>query len=303
MTDWLMPEELTASAYLRMMLMGPAKAGGGKTTTCLVTAPAPVGLMLCENDAAVSEAKRQRADFLTIKYNPPIKNAWAEATNAIMKIRAAAKEKRIKTLVIDPFSELAAKLEEQLLEETNHDGRRAYPVYRQRLAHILTNIFQLEIHIICICHYFESDADKEDMKTGKKVSGRGRFPFLAGSAREKIAGMFNEVVWTEIRNDAPNGRMGLDKQKRVFVTGPDGVWTSGGARSLQGTHVLPADVAALIRTIKDESKRPPNVTPKALAKPYPMNGGQVTELQPPKPFKYAPAVKPKTVNSAPPVRR
>jgi hypothetical protein len=242
--------------------MGPAKGGGGKTTTVLTTSPAPVGILLCEDDSALNEAKRQKAPFVGMRFTAGA-SAWNSAISMLSEVRAAVKANQIKTLVIDPFTDLAFALEQELLTATNNDGRRTYPVYKQRLIHILDNLFQLPIHIIAVCHFLQSESDKENDK-GKKHGGNGRMPMLPGSAAEKIAAKFHDVVWTEVRNDAKEGKLGLDGMRRVFVTGPEGIWTTGGARSLQGTHVLPADVTAFIKTIKDEAKRPPALS---VAKP------------------------------------
>ena len=257
-------DDLEKESYLRLLLMGPPKAG--KSSACVATSPGRVAILLCEGDSALlgparHSPNKQHFGFWRVR-------DWDSMQKALLEVSDEIKRGEIKTVVVDPLSDFAMKLEEQCLNATKNDqgqpdGRRAYPEYNNRLRHLFDQLFRLKAHLIVITHYMETGGELIGNQLEK--TGAGIVPLLAGKARALVAAKFNDVVWMEIRN-----------KQRVFVTGPEGAWGPG-CRSAEGTQIIPADIGGLLklfgltsapRTTSSSTSRP---TSSAPARP---NGGQ-----------------------------
>lgn len=225
---------LERDEFLKILLMGPPKLG--KSTMVIATSPGPVRVLLCESDSALNGARRlapewvKHGDFERIK-------GWDSMMTALKEAKDDVKEGKIKTVVVDPLSDFAARLEADLLASTDNgkgpDGRRAYPEYGRRLRHLIEQLFRLPCHVIVISHYIEVGGGEVQPEGGGEATprtGEGIVPLLAGKARALIAAKFTDVVWFDIR-----------KGERIIETGPTGRWGPG-CRSLDGAQVIPADI-------------------------------------------------------------
>lgn len=237
--------DLENDPYHRMLVMGPPKCG--KSSACVATAPGPVAIILCEADSALKGPVRHspgKDHFIFCRVKD-----WDSMQRALVEVKEAVKTQGVKTIVVDPLSDFATALEEQCLRATwndknEPDGRRAYPEYNNRLRHVFDQLFRLKAHLIVITHYIETGGSLIGDQLDK--TGVGIVPLLAGKARATVAAKFNDVIWMEIRK--------VDgKPQRVFITGPEGAWGPG-CRSLDGTHVLPADVTKLFKRFDEGVK-------------------------------------------------
>jgi hypothetical protein len=229
---------LEKSSYLRLLLMGQPKVG--KTASVVSTAPGPVRVLLCEDDSALLFARE-----LTDKFDFDRIKGWNSMQQALTEAKKDAADGKVKTVVVDPLSDFAYRLEEECLEMSNTsgkgpDGRRAYPEYNKRLRHVIERLFMMPCHVVVITHFIETGGEATEDQTSK--TGEGIVPLLAGKARALVAAKFADVVWMEMR-----------KNERIFVTGPEGRWGPG-CRNIDGTKILPADIGALLKAFKNRGK-------------------------------------------------
>lgn len=221
----LSASELERDRFIKVLLMGPPKAG--KSTCAVATSPGPVRVFLCESDSALQSVRRFKDDFTFERTRTH--EAMLEAT---YEARRDIKKGRIKTLVVDPLSTMAAKLEEHCLKVTRTSSNaenpmKAYPMYGRILRQITEQLLDLKCHVIVITHYIE--VGSSESLDGTPQTGEGIVPMLAGKARATLSAAFPDVVWMDIQ-----------KGKRVLVTGPQGAWGPG-CRSLKDTTIIPAD--------------------------------------------------------------
>lgn len=260
MPAFLDPDALEKFEYLRLGVMGKPKVG--KTTKLIQTSPGPVGVIICENESAIAEAKRQSdAKYgkaskhfsvmnMETKLSPSgsakYQGSWAEVLTMLRDIRAAVSEGKFKTILIDPFNYLGDRLEHECLGSDlpvkNH-GQQAYPIYWNRLTQVMDNLFSLPAHIIMCCHSITDDESD------------GRMPMFSGKAAGIVGGRFPDVIWMELTKDQTMPADD-DGERRVFITGPKGAWGRG-ARNLSGTHIIPANVSDLIELFKGTKKLAP----------------------------------------------
>lgn len=248
---------LERDEFLRLLLMGVPKSG--KTTMVVASSPGPVRVLLCEGDSALNGARRHSPEWVKHGDFERIKG-WKSMADAIQVAKEDAKKGVIKTLVVDPLSDFAAVLEEDLLAATDNgkgpDGRRAYPEYVRRLRHLVEQLFRIPCHVVVISHYIEVGGGEVQPDGGGEPTprtGEGIVPLLAGKARALIAAKFNDVVWFDIR-----------KGERILETGPTGRWGPG-CRSLDGVQIIPADVTkgkdvgirALIKAFREDDASVP----------------------------------------------
>jgi hypothetical protein len=225
----LAASELECDRFIRVLLMGPPKVG--KSVMAIASSPRPVRVFLCESDSALQSARRFVGDRFTFDRTRTHK-AMLESLHTA---RRDVKKGRIKTIIVDPLSTMAGKLEEFCLKQTKthsgaDNGMKAYPMYNRILRQIREQLLDLKCHVIVITHYIESGG--AETADGTPQTGEGIVPMLAGRARAEFSAAFPDVVW-----------MDYQAGKRVLVTGPQGAWGPG-CRSLKDTHVLPADITS-----------------------------------------------------------
>lgn len=263
--------ELSINPFLRELLLGPAKLG--KTSTAVATSPPPVRVILCEDDSALEPALRMTKNFTISNARTPGKGAFKEMMDVLLEAKNDAKAGKIKTLVVDPFSDFAHHVMEESLLNTqtssgNDDGRKAFFEIGRRIDHALDFILSIPCHVIVVSHYTQQSAEIDGQL---KKSGEGVVPMIPGQMRNRMAGKFRNVLWFDVDPKNPN--------ERVIVTGPRGAFGPG-CRSLTGTHLLPADFTALIKTFAENAPKtslaPRTAPPTTTARPplRPVNGGR-----------------------------
>lgn len=237
--------------YLRLLMLGVAKIG--KTSSAICTSPGPVGVILCEDETALREAKRRGAKFnyASLQYDGPNgkpAKVFQPMLDLLLEAKRNAKEGRLKTLIIDPISTFARKLLEEAFANNQtqggkDDGRTAYQEYNRRFDHITDFAMSIPAHLIVVSHYAQVSSEMDGQM---KKSGEGVVPLIPGASRNALAAKFVDVVWFDLDKE--------DREKRVIVTGPRGAWGPG-CRSIHGTHVLPADFTQLIDTFAQDGKK------------------------------------------------
>lgn len=229
--------------YLRLLVLGPPKAG--KTTTAVVTSPGPVLVWNSDQpdglDPAVSwiEDHNLNQEFL---YNRVRSIKDIEA--AFASIHTLIKANKVKTLVWDTITGFSDVLSESCLaafpgNNGVSDGRKAWPEYHRRLADYVQRLRCLPCHVVVTAHFEEwmtDDAKDKNVKAPKV--GQGIVPCLFGKSRQRIGGLFSDVVFLD------------QSEPRSFITSIKGVWGPG-CRHLtpdnsKGVSVVKADIKQLI---------------------------------------------------------
>lgn len=256
--------ELSKNPLMRVLLIGPWKLG--KTTVAITTSPAPVRVVLCEDDSALYPAMQVTDKFTVSTARTLAKGAFAEMQNVLLEAKNDAKAGKIKTLVVDPFSEFAHHLLEEAFVNNktgsgSEDGRTAYGELGRRLDHVLDFMLSIPCHLIVICHHAQVSGEMDGQV---KKSGEGVVPLIPGGMRTRIGGKFSDVLWFDIDPK--------DHGKRVFVTGPRGAYGPG-CRHVHGTRTLPADFTAFLKT---PFREPEVKTQTQVARPplKPITGGR-----------------------------
>jgi hypothetical protein len=239
--------ELSNNPFLRVLLMSPAKVG--KTFVSVTTSPAPVRVILCEDDSALRPVLRITDKFSVSEARKLGKGAFVEMQNVLLEAKNDAKDGKVKTVIVDPFSEFAHHLLEESFEVNKtgsgaDNGMVAYGEYARRLDHIIDYMFTIPCHLIVISHY----ATESPEMTGQiKKQGEGIVPLIPGKMRNRMGGKFGDILWMDIDPK--------DNNKRVFVTGPRGAWGPG-CRHAHGAQIIPADFGELIKLFAAENKKP-----------------------------------------------
>lgn len=248
------------STWLRVLMMGPAKIG--KSCAAISTAPGSRYVIECDPgpEAALLPVRRRTKDFdydivrkSTARPNDPLRNnhyAWTDMMACLKSARDGVAAGKYKTIVLDTLSEFADSLEAQCAQDTFNDkaepdGRRYWYTYEKRLRHVLNNLFLIQAHVIVTSHYIEvggEEAIEVDGNKGTNKRGKGLVPLLGGKARGTIPSMFTDVIFMDMMSG-----------KRVFTTGPLGVWGPG-CRSFEGAMQIDADIGGLIKLFGDLEK-------------------------------------------------
>jgi hypothetical protein len=236
---------LETDSYLRMLVLSWPKKGA--TTHVIATSPKPVRVLLCERtDTALQGAKRETDQFDFERVT-----GFDSMAKFIVEAKKDAKERLIKTVVVDPLNFFADRLMEECVKATvskegNEDGRRAHPEFTRRIKHIINLLQTIPAHLIVVNHYMEVGGDDA---TDKPKNGPGIVPLMPNMAsRSAVAAMFHDVVWFDY---APKDAASYNN--RVFFVGGDGVWGPG-CRSLTKNTPLPAHVGDFIKTIAEQNK-------------------------------------------------
>ena len=278
------------TVHKHILLLGGPKIG--KTRTAGATSPK--GRYVIECDPSPEEAlmplRRVTSEFdydivrkASARPNDLLRSnhyAWADIMKCCKEAREGVAAGRYKTIILDTFSELANSIEDECAQATFNaqgepDGRRYWTVYEKRLRHVLNNLFLNPAHVIITSHYLEvGSEDAITSDTGDKGTpkrGKGLVPLLGGKARGTIPSMFTDVIF-----------MDWAQGKRVFTTGPLGVWGPG-CRSAEGAEQIEADFEALLDFFarggnppKPQAVKSPNpVTP--IRKANPVTSNSVTK--------------------------
>jgi len=234
--------QLDTNVQLRLLILGPAKCG--KSTCAIATAPGPVRVLLCEDDNALRGASRRTKnfDFERVK-------TFQQALKYIVDAKREAAEGKIKTLVVDPLTELAEKMMEECFKESitsngKENGLEAYGLLARRLSHVIDLLRTVPCHVIILTHYIEVGAGLIDGQMDK--TGEGILPLIPGRSRTTLAAKFSDIIWMEARRKA-------GVEERVFVLTPRGSFGPG-CRSLEGKSEIPADIGELLKHFEAQAK-------------------------------------------------
>jgi hypothetical protein len=228
--------ELAIGQRLRVLLLGAPKIG--KTGMCVASSPGPVRVFLCESDSALQFASALRPDFSFAR--TPTHDVMLEE---MLQTRKDARKGRVKTLIVDPMTSLAARLEDYCYRVTpkdrngNDQPMKVYPMYKRILRQLCEQLLDLPCNVIVIMHYIEKGEIQLGAggTQGTARSGEGIVPNLAGAAREDIPALFPNIIWMDYENG-----------KRRIVTGSQGLWGPG-CRGLKGTRTIPAEVCVMVK--------------------------------------------------------
>lgn len=233
--------ELAPEPFHRVLLLG--MPGVGKSTVSISTAPAPVVVMLCEEEDALQFPKAaSKYEFQFVQAR-----GWATASKALVEINQAVKE-GAKTVVVDPLSDLGKLLENEATANVGQqgvDGFAAWRVFAQRLNSFVDSLFKLQAHVICTAHYLEKD-------------GR-MLPLLSGQMAIHMMKRFTDRVWMDLKGE-----------ERVFITGPTPTMSGPACRSSRGTYTLPASIETLFAhfaEMRAQAEGKPAVTVKSATTP------------------------------------
>lgn len=226
-------KDIVPGEYMNLLVLGAPKIG--KSCAVIATAEAPVFVINSDQGDSL-EAVRRRTENFSFVSNIHTTEAMDESIRIASKL---VREGKIKTVVWDTITGFAGRLENEVFKPNANggepDGRAAWYQYKKILKNFTLRLLRLECNVIVISHYFETGAEADGQIS---KSGKGIVPGLAGDVRAHIPAMFNNVVFMEKQKD-----------KRVFITGRDGVWGPG-CRALDGNHELPADLGKLAETFR-----------------------------------------------------
>ena len=208
--------DLKPEVWHRVLLLG--MPGVGKSTAAIATSPAPVAVILCEEEDAMQYPKAASP----YEFSFARVTGWGSTQRAFVEIQEAIKNEGIQTVVVDPVTDLGKILEREAVPppQKGVDTYAAYRTYADRMMNVLDNLFRLPAHVIACAHYLEKD--------GKML------PLFSGQMAIQVMKRFTDRVWMDLRGE-----------ERVFITGPTPAMSGPACRSSKGTEVLPASIEAL----------------------------------------------------------
>jgi len=231
--------------------------GVGKSTAAIATSPAPVAVMLCEEEDALQYPKA--ASPYDFDHTETVRG-WSSAQRALVELRDAVKA-GAQTVVCDPFTDLGKILEKEALAAAGSNGFEGYRVFFDRVMSILDSLFRLECHVIACAHYLE--------KEGKML------PLFSGQVAVHVMKRFTDRVWMDIKPTKDNQDV-----ERVFITGPTPTMSGPSCRNAspasKGTFVLPASIEVLFAHFAEMRAE----AEKASAGPPAKTASNVSRLRP-----------------------
>jgi hypothetical protein len=198
-----------ASAFARILLLGPAKAG--KSTAC-ATAPSPL-VINCDGQGALKGAARLGGKFLAI-------DAYSRATwkAAIRQAVGWATEEKCRTIVVDSVT----LLQDNLLDEIGQSfsGFEKWGELARELVGGLKILLKAPAHLIVTAHMM---ADSDNIA--------GIVPVLSGQSKTRIPALLDDWVLLETLTEPT--------VKRQFLVGPQKNWTASGRNVRRSCAVEP----------------------------------------------------------------
>lgn len=254
--------DLENDPFLSLLVISPS--GGGKTAL-IATAPKPVYVICSDDESKLQSASQRDKSFVYDMVDSTIgPTLLSQFEKAILQARSG----KYATVVWDTISTFADYLVNAELEATDKgngpDGRQAYGNFARRLVNCVSRFITIPAHRICMAHYYEPSKEIDGQL---KKEGQGILPGIPGQARQKIPGMFRDVVYLKKVT-------GADTEERELITRVSGVY---GPRmiTMPGVTSIPADLEGLVELLKKAKTGPigkPTVKPAAVklaAKPLP----------------------------------
>ena len=256
--------QLEIDPFLSLLVIAPS--GAGKTFLA-GTAPKPIYFIVSDDESKLDSALHNDKSFAYDLANSADGNKLiAQFEACIHEARTGVAAGKYKSVVWDTISSFADYLVNAELEATDKgngpDGRQAYGNFNRRIVNCVGRFLSLRCHRVVMAHYFEPSKEIEGQK---KKEGDGILPGIAGAARQKIPGMFHDVVFLKKISGSE------DRELLTRVSGVYGPRMNG----LPGVESVPADLAGLVERLSAVQDRkapkqpsaPQKVAPKPAAAP------------------------------------
>lgn len=211
-------DAVSKSAYARVLVVGPAKAG--KTTCIASTAPQCLVLNCDGRDATSGAASHTAQKFLTI--DVANRSDWVKARKTAKKLVAAG---AVRTIMVDTASLLCHYIHKDLkrLGLENYD---LWNALEEEIVGGYSELAELDAHLFVTAHM-----------TGNHEDAAGILPLLMGQSKIKLAAMVTDWVLLDV--DA-----GRKPHERLWLLGPQKEWTHSG-RNVKRVCAVEATVPAL----------------------------------------------------------
>lgn len=211
-------DEVEESAYARVLLLGPAKAG--KTTAIAGTAPQPL-IINCDGIGATKGAKHiydSTFDVVDAHNRAGLKNAVSVAE----KMAAAG---ITKTVVLDTVTLLADSLLDEI--SVTLTGWDIWTELENCVMGALKRLCKLPAHVFVIAHMSPAKDPTE-----------GIMPAIGGKLKTRLPAYLDDWVLLDVENDRK-------PHERAFLLGPQKTWTHSG-RNIRKKEMCEATVPALL---------------------------------------------------------
>jgi hypothetical protein len=231
-------DDMPASDYLRLLVLGPPKVG--KSTTCIATAPGPVYVINSDDPTALRAARDFKTpshpNGQTFVYDNAFGDNHTAIEACIREAQRGVKAGEYNSIVWDTISVYAERVLDVFEDASrgkggDSDGRRFWPAHRKHIRQIIDRLSMLRAHLIVTSHYLDVHGPVIDGQLDKQ--GDGIAPNLPGQLRQSVPAMFSDVVYLDKKGD-----------QRFFITRSGGAFGPGG-RTLPGTRVVEGDVSKL----------------------------------------------------------
>lgn len=202
------------SAFARVLLIGPAKAG--KTTCLALGAPKPL-ILNCDGANATKGAANQGAKFAALDVTNRV--TWKKACATATKL---AGEGHFRTIIVDTVSLLCDNLLDEISQELS--GWDVWTELNNVVIRGVKQLLRAEAHVFIVSH-MQPDHDK----------AAGIMPAIGGKLKVRLPALVDD--WVQLHVDA-------DRNARTFLLGPQKSWTHSG-RNVKRTCEIEATVPAL----------------------------------------------------------
>lgn len=207
-------ETLKNSAFARVLLTGPQKAG--KTTAILTTAPGPICVLNCDGEGAPMAAKRHGAKDLLICDVSSVA-LWERGVAGAVKL---ANEGKVKSIVVDTITLLI----NDVLSREFSRRYSGFDIWRETLNSFLQGFDKLKAapaHLFLPAHH--------DLSDGQVA--------VDGKLKGMIPGLVHDIVHLDFNPKRDPAR--------AFHVGPSASGLSG-SRNCDENKVIPANVRELL---------------------------------------------------------
>lgn len=213
-------DETAASAFARVLVLGPAKAG--KTTCLASTAPLPL-VINCDGLGATMGAVNQGGKFLTI--DAINRATWKKACLTAGKLVASG---QVRTVIVDTLSLLC----ESLLDDIGLtlEGFDKWNELSSQLVRGIKGLMALDAHLFVTSHMVP-DRD----------TAAGYLPAVPGNSKIRIPAIINDWVLLDVEP-------GRTPHERQWLLGPQKGWNHSG-RNIKRSCAVAATVPALLHEL------------------------------------------------------